>query len=295
MKTFSRDGRVPIEKLYRSYFGFDSSLWKNSVIYQQKIKYKHRPLSFDIMGFTTKRKGLALWIIAGVHGEEPAGPNALSTSVHYFNNLGKKLPMVIIPLANPSGYFRDWRYVNTRRARRNFDTHSVGDAEHIILRNGKPLREKAVCNEADTLTRFLIKSSKTHPPILILNFHEDESLRKLYLYSQGILGIKDPIANDIVHMLKRRGFIFYEKGMTRFNQPIVNGIIGNVGDGSIDEMMSSGKIFFDGNIVNKPKTKSIVVIETPTNLPLKTRVQAHREIMKRSEIFFNTARKILSN
>jgi len=53
--------------------------------------------------------------------------------VRYLNKLAKRIPIVLLPLCNPSGYRRDWRYP-TQRRRSNPDTDpSVGSSEHFLI------------------------------------------------------------------------------------------------------------------------------------------------------------------
>ena len=44
-----------------------------------------------ILAFRTRLKGDALWIISGIHGEEPAGVNAIAKNVRYLNKLAKRI------------------------------------------------------------------------------------------------------------------------------------------------------------------------------------------------------------
>ena len=49
----------------------------------------------------------------------------------------------------------------------------------------------------------------------------------------------DPVARDIVSILERCGFAVPRRGITRFGEPVLDGVIGPTQDGSIDEMLSS--------------------------------------------------------
>jgi hypothetical protein len=37
-----------------------------------------KKIALPIIALRTPKKGKALWVISGIHGEEPAGPNAIS-------------------------------------------------------------------------------------------------------------------------------------------------------------------------------------------------------------------------
>ncbi|MEN9626567.1 MAG: Succinylglutamate desuccinylase / Aspartoacylase family [archaeon] len=294
--TFSKDKRMPIERLYRSFSKLDKNAWDIYLIGKQEIVQRWEKFSLDILGFTTKKRGQALWIIGGVHGEEPAGPNAIAQNIVFLNALAKKIPIVLIPLCNPAGYARDWRYVNLRRASRTIEAKSVGDADHLLpsLKNQeKPRKNKPTNVIARNLCNFILEFAKEYPPLLVIDLHEDESRKKLYIYSQGKLGSIDPIAKEIVFLLKKKGFQFYEQRETRFGEPIVNGIVGKVRDFSIDELLTAEKIIVSNKIKKGPGALSAITVETTTpDIPLSQRVRAHEEILQRAGEFFSMAKKV---
>ena len=86
--TFEKDNRMPIEKIYRNLSKIDGKSWKKEIITQQQIIMNKKKYDFNILGLTTKKKGPALWIIAGIHGEEPAGPNAIAKKNKYYKRFG---------------------------------------------------------------------------------------------------------------------------------------------------------------------------------------------------------------
>lgn len=296
IKTFDKDGRKSIHEIYDSYGGLDERLWNCEIIYSQEFFMNGRKYSIPILGFKTKRKGPALWLIAGIHGEEPAGPNVFADSIKFLNNLAKKIPIVLLPMCNPSGYTRDWRYPNERRIRRSGVGRSVGDAEHYLLDLKNSLRarlSKPSSEDAKKLTSFVLKNIKKYPPVLVLDFHEDESSTSFYIYSHGKLGAQDPVAEEIVSVLLREGFKLRMKGKTTFGEKITNGIVFGVADGSIDELLSAKKIIVNGKIKRKFRAKSTIVVETSTkNFPLLKRMLVHREILLSSERFFEFAENI---
>ena len=69
-----------------------------------------RPL--PIIALRSPKKGPAIWVLAGIHGEEPAGPNAVAAAIADIAMLGEHRPVVLLPLLNPHGYARNWRYLN---------------------------------------------------------------------------------------------------------------------------------------------------------------------------------------
>ena len=296
--TYKKDGRMPITEIYRKLSRLKESLWIDEVICSQRVDMKEYKRKFlPILGFRTRLKGDALWIISGIHGEEPAGPNAIAKNIRFLNKLAKKIPIVLIPLANPSGYRRDWRYPTLKRRPKcpNAEVPSVGSSEHVLInpKTGKAQSPKPVNKEAEEISKYVIENFKNYPPLVVLDFHEDESAKKQYIYSHGKLKIYDPIARKVVRILKKQGFKFYGSGKTAFNEKILKGVVADINDGSIDELLSSEKIIVNGKKIQGPDAKSVVVIETKTiGVPLKKRVKAHSYIIKDLKSIYTLAKDI---
>ena len=193
----------------------------------------------------------------------------------------KGIPMVFLPLCNPKGYWRNWRYLDKRRGEYG---KSVGDAEHLLLNAAnKPRRKLLKSPQADTLTKEVIRLSKTHPPLLTIDFHEDELInnKEHYIYSQGKDGFTDPIVKEIVRIFQKNGLKFMKHGKKWFGEHIKNGIIHGIHDGSIDELFSAEKIFLNNKIIKKPAAKSAIVVETPIkDAPIEERVKTDELIIK---------------
>jgi len=288
LRTFSKDKRISIKEFYKSLNKLNKNLFEDEIIYFQKSDEK-RKIKLPILGFKTKKSGKAIWIIAGVHGEEPAGPNALIKNISLLNNLAKSIPLVLIPLANPAGYWRDWRYPNQKRARMKWSAPSVGNMDHLVIndKTKKAFASKPLFDDSKYLGEYIIKNSKTRKPFLVLDLHEDESLRKLYLYSHVKNDISRKIGSEIVKILKKSGFEFYEDRKTTFDEEIKSGIVESETDGSLDDLLASKKIFTDGRISKGPSAKTVIVVETTTKgFPLKKRVHAHSLIIKQAEKFY---------
>jgi hypothetical protein len=176
----------------------------------------------------------------------------------------------------------------------------VGSAEQNLIDEKSPTPKaranEAPCIEALKITNYTIKTSKVHKPLLVMDFHEDYGDNKIHIYSQGELKFMDPIANEIVKILRNKGFEFYEKKVSPFDPEIKNGIGYDVRDDTVDELLASKKIFVNGRIINGPAAKSVIVIETPSRrIPLKKRVRAHSMIIKNLKRYFSTAQKISPN
>jgi hypothetical protein len=296
VSTYKKDGRMPITEIYRKLSRLKESRWIKETLYCQRVDMKeNKKKSLPILGFRTRIKGDALWLIAGIHGEEPAGPIAIAKDVRYLNKLAKRIPIVLLPLCNPSGYRRDWRYP-TQRRRSNPDTDpSVGSSEHFLIddKTGKARHDMVANRDSEEISSYVVQHSENYPPLLVLDFHEDESAKRQYIYSQGKLKVYDPIARKIVNILKKRGFKFYEKGETHDHEKIVKGVVSDIKDGSIDELLSAEKIIVNKVIKKGPDAKSVVVIETKTiDVPLNKRVKAHSHILKSSKEVYTLAKDI---
>lgn len=296
--TYKKDGRMPIIDVYRKFSRLKDSLWIKEILSCQRVDLKQNKRKFlPILAFRTRMKGDALWIISGIHGEEPAGVNAIAKNIRYLNKLAKRIPIVLLPLCNPSGYRRDWRYPTLKRKPKSIqiEVPSVGASEHYLIdeKTGKAQAKNAVNKESDEISSYVIQHSEHYKPLLVLDFHEDESAKKQYIYSQGKLKNYDPIARKIVGILKKRDFKFYEKGMTSFNEKIIKGVVSNIKDGSVDELLSAEKIIVNGQIKDGPDAKSVVVIETKTiDVPLKKRIKAHSYILKSAKNIYALAKDI---
>ena len=186
------DGRMPIQRLYASYLPLVEQGWQVDVVVQSKPAGTAAAL--PIVALRSPRPGPAVWILAGIHGEEPAGPNALAAAVGDLAALGEKLPVVLLPLCNPQGYARNWRYLDMPTFSDTQDGQSVGDSSHLLPDSAEPSRPRAAAAsspEADALTRYVVETSSSFPPRISIDLHEDDLVSAGYVYSQGELGIAD--------------------------------------------------------------------------------------------------------
>jgi hypothetical protein len=277
------DGRMPIETLYNIYGDFVKAGWTSKIIFDSQDRVP------PAVSFQSPMEGDAVWIISGVHGEEPAGPMAVARGVNDIIKLGKKFPMVVIPVCFPWGYATDWRYMNSKRWVPDIDLLSVEDTNYFLFDDNGKLRAdpSGSTKEGYLLSKHIVDLHGTHPPLVSLNFHEDNFSRGGYVYAYGEAENKREIASKILYAMAKNKMPVIANGKTRFNQKIVNGIIGSVFDSSIDELIVSDECCFDGKEVEKPYADMAFVIETPSkNASLIKRVSTHLVVIKNIDNFF---------
>ncbi len=136
--------------------------------------------------------------------------------------------------------------------------------------------------EAGAITAWILRQQADYPAAISLDLHEDNLIHEGYVYSQGVAGAADELAWSAVAVLRESGVPIKMDGMTRFDEPIVRGIIGPVTDSSIDELLSARDVITDGERRRGPGAETVLVLETPAAaLPLAQRVGAHASLLKR--------------
>jgi hypothetical protein len=287
---YTADGRLPLEQMLDRFATLErESGWRRDDVFV----YPDDP-TLRISSWRTLHEGPALWLIAGIHGEEPAGPNALARELPVLAELARRgVPVVVIPLANPRAYRHNWRYPNTpERDWRAGGGYSVGDSEYLLpdLDAGtRPRAAQASGPETLALTQFVLRAARTHPPRLVIDLHEDELSREGgYIYSQGARADANPVGAEIVRLLQDAGIPLRTSGQTRFGEPIVGGVIsrddrgGPIRDGSIDELLAAREIFVDGQRQPGPAAETVIVVETPAfaGSHFERRVDAHGAVVR---------------
>jgi len=284
LESFVSDGRPPVQDLYASYFELArSGGWVVDKIYDQVVSLNGRTSSLPVLSFRTKVKGPSVYLISGIHGEEPAGPIALARSVAFLKGMQKQgYALVVLPLCNARGYTMNWRYPNAPRLTGGGKAYSVGDMRHCLLdASMHPRREAPAGPEPAKLGRYICSLDRSYPCQISLDFHEDESLNNPYIYSQGKLGVRDPVARRVIETMLRQKFALTTKGTTSFGEPIVDGIVDCKNDGSVDELSAANRYRRNGSILSKHPAESVVVIETPALLEtLDRRVRLHMDVIR---------------
>lgn len=276
------DGRKPVKELYRAYTSLLEKDWQLDIIIQSQPE--GRAYALPVIALRSPHSGEACWILSGIHGEEPAGPNAIAESIDAIAALGERQAVVLLPLNNPQGYVNNWRYLNMQKYSETIEGQSVGDSSHLLTDPDHPDRARASAAsspEADAITRYILKLSAQYPPASSIDLHEDNLISEGYVYSQGKLGSKDPLALAAVRTLKDNGIPLKMSGETRFGEAIDGGIIGPVIDGSIDELMSAASIIVAGQPKAGPQAHTVLVFETPAgDVSLRGRINAHAALLK---------------
>lgn len=243
--------------------------WAADTVYA----YPSEP-ALAIRGWRTPRTGPALWVLAGIHGEEPAGPNAIAGRVPLLAELAARgVPVVLLPMCNPRAYRANWRYPNTPERDWRAGGYSVGDAEWLLPAldaDDRPRAAAAPGPETAALTRWVLETAARYPPLLVLDLHEDElSTAGGYLYSQGEGPGAADVSAEVVRALQSAGMPLRLEGRTRFGEPITGGVVSRddagapIRDGSIDELLAARAVIVDGARVPGPGAPVVIVVETP--------------------------------
>jgi Succinylglutamate desuccinylase / Aspartoacylase family len=281
--TYAEDGRASVETLLRSVLALTGEGWIAETIVASQPDGTAQPL--PIVALRTGSAGPAVWILAGIHGEEPAGPNAVAEAIDAIASLGRERPVVLLPLLNPHGYARNWRYLNAATYSKDVDGQSVGDSSHLLVSPDHANRARASSPsspEAGAITAYLLRLARDYPPLASIDLHEDNLIDQGYVYSQGTKGADDPLAAAAVGVLRESGVPIKPDGSTRFDEPIAGGIVGPVEDSSIDELMSAQQVIDAGEKRPGPAARTVLVLETPAAaLPLPRRVAAHAALLRR--------------
>ena len=276
------DGRAPIEALYAASLGLVNKGWTAEVIASSSPAGTQAPL--PVIALRSPKRGPALWILAGIHGEEPAGPNAIAAAIGDIAKLAEHRPVVLLPLLNPHGYARNWRYLNVAVYSETVDGQSVGDSSHLLPSAKEPARARsagASSPEAAAITAWILGQQAEYPTWISLDLHEDNLIDEGYVYSQGAAGAADELAKVAVAVLREHGVPIKMGGTTRFGESIERGVIGPVTDSSIDELMSAREIVADDGRRPGPGAQTVLVLETPAAaLPLAQRVGAHAAMLR---------------
>lgn len=290
--AYASDGRMPLERLLDRY----DTLVRDHGWHAETVYAYPGEAAPAIRAWRTAHRGPALWILAGIHGEEPAGPNAIAASLGSLAALAADgVPVVLLPLCNPVAYRHNWRYPNTAERDWRRGGYSVGDAEYLLpdVTAGDRARAAAPPGpDTRALTEFVLRTAEAYPPLLVLDLHEDElSNAGGYVYSQGRQPDDNPVVAEVVRLLQSAGMPLRASGRTRFGEPIVSGVVSRddqglpIRDGSIDELLAATHVIRDARRVPGPGAPTVIVVETPAfaGSRLEWRVAAHGAVLAQAE------------
>ncbi|MBI5368356.1 MAG: succinylglutamate desuccinylase/aspartoacylase family protein [Planctomycetes bacterium] len=186
-----------------------------------------------------------LMILAGFHGEEPAGPLCLLRYVHHI--VGRagdlKVPLCIYPVANPFG----------------FDQNRRCTVEGKFTNAGFVHDEDVTGPEVALLRADMLR----YRPEVFLDLHEDDHESRAYLYSFG----EPQLAARLV--ATQRAFLEVAEGALSHTpaQVATAGQVRDHHDGSAEDFMSHAG------------TRASFAIETPTCEDLRVRMAVHLAII----------------
>jgi hypothetical protein len=296
---YQDDLRQSLGELQKSYDKLLDFGWQKEIICTQtEINPEGEILSYPIYGYLSQPKNTkaeeSLWIISGIHGEEPAGPNALAKEIETLKSLSKdNIPMVMIPVMNPLGYSKDYRFWNSRRDSRH--AQFIADPDHLLLDKAnpnKPRREKPTNAYSEQILNWVVEKMYKFPPYLVVDHHEDElewetkavDLEGSYCYAYGNPEVIESSCKKIAQTLNKHGVPLLDNFETRYHERTSFGFLFNTSDGSIDEFLAVPSFYWEGKRQLKPAAKAVFVIETTRDdakpIPLIDREKAHQEIIK---------------
>ena len=207
-------------------------------------------------------------LIGGIHGREPAGTVALSAHADRLREVGTARSILLMPLLNPWGYSRHVRYGPSGR--------SVSDSDHCLGRSPKP-----ACSEAAAITSFVLDSVRVNPGARVLDLHEDPVYEDpayhlegdgSYLYLSGEGALDHPVSGRVRRSLEAGPFPLIREGVTRFGERLVDGIVLDTEDGSIDELLARKRAC-------SPVITTEIALRDATTPPLAERVSAYRSVL----------------
>jgi hypothetical protein len=207
-------------------------------------------------------------LIGGIHGREPAGAIALAGYAGRLADLGENQGILLLPLLNPWGYSRHVRY--------GPGGQSVSDSDHLLGRSATP-----ACPEAAAITTFVLDAVQINLGAAVLDLHEDPVYEApdyhlegwgSYLYVSGEGGLEHPVARRVYRYLEACSLPLIKEGVTRFGERLVDGVIVNSEDGSIDELLHKKRACC-------PVITVETVLRSETTPPLSERVSTYVEVL----------------
>jgi hypothetical protein len=258
------DGRPAIAEIHRSCEALVAHGWRRVEITAQVTEHgESLPIPAYFNSTSVDRV-----LIGGIHGREPAGPIALARYAGRLRELAESQGIVLLPLLNPWGYSRHVRYGPSGQ--------SVSDSDHLLSRSPAP-----ACPEAAAITGFVLDAVQINPGAAVLDLHEDPVYEApdyhlegsgSYLYVSGDGGLKHPVARRVYRCLEESSLPLIKEGLTRFGERLVDGVIVDTEDGSIDELLAKKRACC-------PVITAETILRSETEPPLSQRVFTYLRVL----------------
>lgn len=233
---------------YRRAFEKAAGRWKKHYAITTLGRARNLPKNAPLLRLANVRhaKG-GLMLMAGFHGEEPAGPLTLLRHLHHIlgTALDLGVPLSVYPVVNPHG----------------FDHHVRTTVDGAFTNAGFIHGEDPTGPE----TALLVADMQRFKPRVFLDLHEDDREARSYLYAFG-----DPVlADSLVETMGR--FITHVEGELSHDGALrtMGGQIRDHHDGSAEDFMSH-----EG-------TLGAFASETPTGVDLRLRIAAKLALVDR--------------
>jgi hypothetical protein len=258
------DGRPAIADIHGRCDALLGSGWRRVEIAAQVTE---RGLSLPILAYFNPTS-VDRVLIGGIHGREPAGAIALARYADRLVERGVSQDVLLLPLLNPWGYSRHVRYGPSGQ--------SVSDSDHLLGRAAAP-----ACPEAAAITAFVLDAVRINPGAAVLDLHEDPVYEApeyhlegqgSYLYVSGDGGLDHPIARRVHRCLEASSLPLIKEGVTRFGERLVDGVVVDTEDGSIDELLARKRAC-------SPVITVEIALRTETTPPLAERVSAYLDVL----------------
>ncbi len=290
--TLAEDRRLSIDRLYASYEKLvTQGGWGRYLVCWQEISMPDVPLEeklyVPIYVYTNATPNpdnpnrfiepIDGVLISTVHGREPAGANTFADDdcTNQLIAAGEDFKIALLPCCNPFGYF--W---NLRCGTQGWQdkTLSVGECEALL----RPC-ETPASFEAKHLTQFLSKFDLSQA--VGIDLHEDpfwedvgrqyEDSHGTYIYVVRPENRESPLTLTVLNTLRANHVPLLEYGKTRFEEPIINGIVVGGNDGSLDEWLAMKGV--------TPMITVECLLRTPNDPPLSERVGIYTRVLE--EVF----------
>ncbi len=204
-------------------------------------------------GIPAKPHTKRLCLSAGIHGDEPAGVEAIFTfleHLHEYAPLLEGVEAIILPCDNPFGY--------ERNVRRNAD--------------GLDLNQQFQDSNRTQEIRWIKKAIGQRSFDMALDFHEDAEGKGFYLWERKCPTLRS-IGDVVIQAIAQKYPIERKSHIEGF--PNRQGVI------SLDERCLE-KGWTRGHYLFRNGTKYCLTLETPVNMSLQKRVEMHLLALKTS-------------